>query len=256
MPTDAEAIERALDQVGHALSAPHDLAYFRNHRARYASDAATLSQFHDGGTVLEIGSVPGHFTAVLSVLGFPAVGVDLAPVRMQNLCDRFDLDVRRCDVEREPLPFDDARLRHVLCNEVFEHLRMDPLYTLSQINRVLKADGHLLLTTPNLYSVQQILRYLAGRGFGDPLAEFAKLRLQGHMGHVREYSHREMRRFLANAGFEVERAWFRHYYFGGGRRGLAKRVAFTLVPARWHTFQVFHARKARDVPALTPLPGG
>lgn len=246
-------IEHALDRVGEALGDAPDARDFIRHRARYASDAAITRSLHDGSTVLEIGSAPGHFTALLRLLGIPAIGVDLAPARMRGLIDRFGLDVRRCDVEREALPFDDSSLRLVVCSEVFEHLRIDPLYTLSQINRVLAPGAHLLLTTPNLYAVQQIARFLAGRGIGDPLGEFMKLRTLGHMGHVREYSHREMRRFLDHAGFAVERVWFKHYYFGGGKRGLAKRVVFALAPARLRSYQVIVARKLRTGPSLSPL---
>lgn len=247
-------IARALDRVGEALGdAPHARDFIR-HRARHASDAALVSELHGGATLLEIGSAPGHFTALLRLLGIPAVGVDLAPARMAALIDRFGLDVRRCDVEREPLPFADASLRLVVCSEVFEHLRIDPLFALSQINRVLAPGAYLLLTTPNLYAVQQIARFLAGRGIGDPLGEFTKLRTLGHMGHVREYSHREMCRFLTYAGFAVERVWFKHYYFGGGKRGLAKRVVFALAPARLRSYQVIVARKLRPGPPLRPLP--
>jgi SAM-dependent methyltransferase len=254
MALEHAVIERALDEVEAAVIDTPEFPDFVHHRARYASDAALLSAIREDGPVLEIGSVPGHFTTLLQILGIPGIGVDIAPERLGALAARFGLDVRRCDVEREPLPFGSGSLRQVLCSEVFEHLRIDPLFALAQMNRVLAPGDHLLLSTPNLYAVQQIARFLTGRGFGDPLTEFMKLRVLGHMGHVREYSHREMRRFLAHAGFEVERVWFKHYYFGSGKRGLARRVIFAVAPARFHTFQVILARKVRPVAPLAPLP--
>jgi SAM-dependent methyltransferase len=254
MAADPLSIERALAEVGRAVCGGPEEHDFLRHRARHASDAGIVRSLHDGSRVLEIGSAPGHFTALLRLLDIPAVGVDLAPPRMQALIARFGLDVRRCDIEREPLPFDDAGFHLVVCSEVFEHLRVDPVFALTQINRVLAPGAYLLLTTPNLYAVQQIARFLTGRGIGDPLAEFMKLRTLGHMGHVREYSHREMRRFLDYAGFAVEQLRFKHYYYGGGKRGLAKRVIFALAPARLHSYQVIVARKVRASPRLRPLP--
>jgi SAM-dependent methyltransferase len=254
MPADALTIERALAEVGQAVRGGPDEHDFHRHRARHGSDAGIVCSLHDGSTVLEIGSAPGHFTSLLRLLDIPAVGVDLAPQRMHALSALFALDVRRCDIEREPLPFDDAGFRLVVCSEVFEHLRVDPLFALTQINRVLAPGARVLLTTPNLYAVQQIVRFLVGRGIGDPLAEFVKLRTLGHMGHVREYSHREMRRFLDYAGFEIEQVRFKHYYYGGGKRGLAKRVIFALAPARLHSYQVIVARKVRAGPRLRALP--
>jgi len=255
---DAAAIENALEEVAPTARAGSHHAYFVRHRARYASDASTLGRVLDGSNsgskTLEIGSYPGHFTALLHVLGVPYVSVDIAPERLGLIRQRFSLDVRRCDIERHPLPFDDWSLSCVVCNEVFEHLRVDPLFALSEINRVLRPGGHLLLTTPNLYAVQQCARFLIGRGFGDPLDEFNKLRTIGHMGHVREYSHREMRDFLRHAGFRVRELHYKHYYFGRGKRELVKRIIFAIVPARFRTFQVIMARKVEDVVRLAPLP--
>jgi len=251
---DTGDIDRALNEVHEAIRGEPHIVDFVRHRARYAHDAALLGDILDGTPLLEIGAFPGHFTALLSILQVPFVSVDIDPERIGSLRERFRMDVRRCDVEREPLPFADASLHHVACNEVFEHLRFDPLFALSEMNRVLAPGGHLLLTTPNLYAIQQCLRFITGRGLGDPLSEFAKLRSLGHMGHVREYSHRDMRRFLQHAGFRVERVEYRHYFFGTGKRGLARRIVFAVVPARFHTFQVILARKVDAIPHLAPLP--
>jgi SAM-dependent methyltransferase len=254
MTITSSDIETALRTVERAASQEPDYSDFLRHRARYASDALMLGALLDGTTMLEVGSYPGHFTALLACLNVPFESVDIEPRRLGRFGERFALEVHRCDIEREPLPFDDESLNCVLFNEIFEHLRVDPLYALSQVNRVLAPGGAMLLTTPNLYSVQQCLRFLSGRGIGDPLYEFKKLRTLGHMGHVREYSHGEMRRFLHYAGFAVEQLHYKHYYYGGGKRGLAKRIIFALAPARLRSFQVILARKVRDAPHLAPLP--
>lgn len=250
---DDSHIDAALEEVGSFVRRQGDGDYFVHHRERYRNDLATVGGFHRGGEILEIGSVPCHLTAALRLLGYPVVGIDLAPERCRPIIDRYGLALRHCDIEREPLPFADAAFRYVLFNEVFEHLRVDPLFTLSELNRVLADDGVLMLTTPNLYAIQQIARFLSGRGFGDPLTEFAKLRAIGHMGHVREYSHREVRRFLAYSRFAVERVDFHHYYYPRTLRGALVYVLFRVLPARFRSYQVVLARKVGPSPALAPL---
>ena len=251
---DDSTIEDALDCVQAVVQSDPSYGDFVRHRKRYASDISILSTVLDDSPLLEIGSFPGHFTALLRVLEISCVGVDLAPERLGQIGEHFGLEVHRCDIEREPLPFPDASYRQVAFCEIFEHLRIDPLFTLSELNRVMPVGGYLLLTTPNLYAVQQCLRFLSGRGFGDPLVEFMKLRTIGHMGHVREYTHREICRFLAYAGFRVQQRWFKHYFYGGGKRGLARRVIFTLAPASMHSFQVILAQKTAVGRRLSPLP--
>ena len=229
-------------------------ADFVRHRNRYLNDASVIGGIYEGGQILELGAFPCHFTATLKALNYPVIAIDLAPERSKDMVARFGLDLRKCDIERERLPFADGAFRCVLLNEVFEHLRIDPLFVLSEINRVLAEDGTLMLTTPNLYSIQQIVRFLRGRGFGDPLQDFMKLRELGHMGHVREYSHREIRRFLEYADFKVASVTYKHFHFPVSVRGILARIAFTLLPARFRTFQIVLARKSGPGPGFAPLP--
>jgi SAM-dependent methyltransferase len=123
------------------------------HEGRYLADLAAIAQLAPMGTVLEIGAAPCHMTALLKLHGYSAVGVDINPGRVADLIERFGLDVRCCDIERSPLPFTDETFACAMLCETFEHLRIDPAFVLSEINRVLEPDGALLLTTPNVYSL-------------------------------------------------------------------------------------------------------
>jgi SAM-dependent methyltransferase len=247
-------VDHALADVDTFVRGSPGYTDFSRHRNRYRHDALNVLAQYRGGNLLEIGGAPFHLTAVLAQLGLPVRSVDLAPQRCAAMIERYGLDVVACDIERSALPQADASQQCVVFNEVLEHLRVDPLFALSEINRVLSDDGVLILTTPNLYAIQQIARFLTGRGFGDPLAEFMKLRSLGHMGHVREYSHAELRRFLTWSGFGITSTEFRHYYFPPGKRGAAARLVFSVVPKRFHTFQIVTARKNGAGPRLEPLP--
>jgi SAM-dependent methyltransferase len=103
------------------------------------------------------------------------------------------------NVEEDEFPFPDDSFDVVLFCEMIEHMLMDPLATLRQIHRVLKPNGVLVLTTPNVARLENVLRMLHGANIYDPYSGF------GPYGrHNREYTRHELHRLLDFAGFEVE----------------------------------------------------
>ena len=208
--------------------------YRAQHRTRLAADLRLL-EMHvpHGARLLECGAVPLLLTGALSELGYEVRAVDLAPQRFATAISRLGLDVLECDVEREPLPFADGAFEVVLFNELFEHLRIDPIATLGEVRRVLEPGGLLLLSTPNLRSFRG-LRNLLLRNQGHAVSagvyrQYEKLRTLGHMGHVREYTTREVAEFLTRIGFRVERIVYRGGH-GRGLVGMAERLAPSLRP--------------------------
>ncbi|CAN5217450.1 hypothetical protein BH11PSE10_BH11PSE10_14690 [soil metagenome] len=225
----------------------------RNHHRRYLADLQQLAALRPAGPILEVGSAPCHMTALLKLSGHAAIGIDLKPERVAGLIAQLGLDVRRCDIEREPLPFDDEAFACVLLCETFEHLRIDPAFVLSEIHRVLAPGAVLLLSTPNVYSLPSLARFLLGRSVADPSEEYGKLRSIGHMGHVREYSAREVARFLRGSGFSVESVAYRSHAHGGGRRERLLRLCYAVAPRRFRREFVIVARRTAPGPGLAPL---
>ncbi len=50
----------------------------------------------------------------------------------------------------------------MLCCELIEHLFEDPMHLMSEVNRILKPGGHLVLTTPNMAALRGISAILQG----------------------------------------------------------------------------------------------
>jgi SAM-dependent methyltransferase len=225
-----------------------------HHEARYLADLRLVEALAIAGPMLELGSAPGHMTALLKLTGHAVVGIDLAPERVANLVAEFGLDIRRCDIERGLLPLEDASFAGALLCETFEHLRVDPGLVLSELWRVLTPGAPLLLTTPNVYSIPSLGRFLLGRSVADPVEEFGKLRRMGHMGHVREYSAREVVRFLHAHGFEVESVAYRAHANGRGWKRRLLQLAYWALPKRFRREIVIVARKGQNGPGLMPLP--
>lgn len=73
-----------------------------------------------------------------------AVGVDIQNVpKPENYREIYTLDMNK-----EKLPFQDNHFDTVLAGDIIEHLQ-NPSQFLREINRVLKANGKLLLSTPH-----------------------------------------------------------------------------------------------------------
>ncbi len=224
-----------------------------SHQARYLADLRLIESLAPAGKILEVGSAPCHMTALLSLAGHPVVGVDVDPGRVADLIGKLGLDVRPCDIEREPLPFADGAFGCVMLCETFEHLRIDPAFVLSEINRVMAPGAVLVLTTPNVYSLPSLVRFLTGRSVADPVTEFGKLRQLGHMGHVREYAAAEVRRFLEASGMAVLSVDWRFHAGPGGRKKKLLNLAYRLAPRRFRRELVFLAKKVSDGPRLAAL---
>jgi SAM-dependent methyltransferase len=209
-PAQTEAIARALARI----EAPEPLAawyanYARWHRGRFAQDLRLIDDFapeaHD---IAEFGTVPPILTAALAERPVALTGIDIAPERFGPSLERLGARIVKCDIERERLPFPDASFDLLVFNEIFEHLRIDLLFTFAELRRVLRPGGIILLSTPNLRSLRGIRAFLRdGRSAWcgpDLRAEWAKIATLGHMGHVREYTARDITDFLDASGFAPE----------------------------------------------------
>jgi SAM-dependent methyltransferase len=106
------------------------------------------------------------------------------------------------NLEEDRFPFADDAFDVVLFCEIIEHLLIDPTHPLREINRVLAPNGHLILTTPNMARLENVLRLVAGEGTGDPYSG------NGAYGrHNREYTLHELSRLLDFCGFALETAF-------------------------------------------------
>jgi SAM-dependent methyltransferase len=235
-------------QPDEASLAPWFTAYVREHRSRLAADLRLVERHvSPAARLLEYGAVPLVTTAALGSLGYEVHAVDIRPARFERSIADLGLDVACCDVETAPVPFASASFDAVLFNELLEHLRINPVFTLREACRVLRPGGRLLLSTPNLRSFRGLANLLvSGRALttsGGVYEQFEKLETIGHMGHVREYTAREVTDLVSRCGFDVEAVVFRGGH-GAGLVGLAERLASAWRPF----FTVVASRRADAVP--------
>jgi 2-polyprenyl-3-methyl-5-hydroxy-6-metoxy-1,4-benzoquinol methylase len=143
--------------------------------------------------VLDVGCGEGQLTAAIAAAGYAVVGIDIAeePLRRARAL-HGELDVRLVPAEGE-WPLQDASFDAVWAGETIEHVT-DTAGWLSQLRRVLRSGGSLLLSTPAHERLTLLALALSPRRFErhfDPRAD-----------HVRFYTRRTLALLLADFGFE------------------------------------------------------
>lgn len=159
-------------------------------------------------TVLDIGCGDGTAAATAAPLlaGHRVVGVDWSQDALKRAHARLPYVVRG-ELSDGGLPFADGAADAVLFSEVVEHL-VDPDSALDELRRVLRPGGHLMLSTPNLAAWYN--RGLLLAGVQPVFSEVSLRAIHGRpgkevVGHLRLYTARALREFVAASGFEVVR---------------------------------------------------
>jgi glycosyltransferase involved in cell wall biosynthesis/SAM-dependent methyltransferase len=121
--------------------------------------------------------------------------------------ETFECEIDHFDAEKDVFPYPDAHFATVICGELIEHLFEDPMHLMSEVNRILRPGGHLVLTTPNIAALRGIAGILQGYhpGFFHAYIKPAEGTGEVDARHNREYAPREIHQLLENSGFEVAR---------------------------------------------------
>jgi SAM-dependent methyltransferase len=196
-----------VDSYARSPAAQDKPEYFRLHRGRYVALLEALA-VPAGSRVLEIGCNPGQFTEILVQAGYHVAGIDLHPEDRPALWSRLGVEVRRANLEEEPLPYADGSFEAAVFSEVLEHLAGSPLPALQETHRVLAPGGLLVLSTPNARSLRERVllgwRLLTWQSL-EPKSEFRqRMELRGegrYTVHHRLYTAGELRWLLWEAGF-------------------------------------------------------
>lgn len=102
------------------------------------------------------------------------------------------------NVENDQFPYANGEFDVVIFAEIIEHLLNDPCKVLREIKRVLKPGGVIIVTTPNVARLENIMRLIAGENIYDPYSGY------GPYGrHNREYNRHELVTLLQFEGFDV-----------------------------------------------------
>jgi ubiquinone/menaquinone biosynthesis C-methylase UbiE len=133
-------------------------------------DALSLHDIVQDQVTLEIGCGAGDFSNHLAKLGAHVTGIDFSPTAVEiagSKAKAQSLPTKFLVADAQHLPFENETFDLIFSCECLEHIP-NPKLALSEMYRVLKPQGHLILTTEN-YSNAMILywaiAWLRGRKF-------------------------------------------------------------------------------------------
>ncbi len=208
-------VKHIMESVSADLAGTANHAYFEEMKNRYIFLLEQITRRIKSGAVLDVGASPGIFTRIMQMSGYDTVGLDLYPHKRfpaagagedRNIFIENEIKVVSADIVNQPFPFSDSTFDFVTMNETIEHLIGSPMQCISEIKRVLKPGGLLFLSTPNVATLANRLRFASGKNIYTPMETL--INVQAYKLHNREYTMADLEYLVAKAGFSVvEKKW-------------------------------------------------
>ncbi|MFN6016105.1 MAG: class I SAM-dependent methyltransferase [Verrucomicrobiota bacterium] len=148
-----------------------DSSYIEKHRSRFLKTFELAPSSNNCGSALELGATALFQVALREIFGYSeVVGTDFSHDIEKKIYKReFSIGGRSVtnlsislDIESDLMPYEAEKFDFVLCSEVIEHMDIDPMFMLLELNRVMKWHGKLLITTPNCCSARNFWKIAHG----------------------------------------------------------------------------------------------
>ncbi len=155
-----------------------------------------LENVPESCNLLDIGCGEGaktiQYAKTLSITLEKACGIEGNPENAKLAQEHFK--IFNVNLESDIFPFQDQGFEVIICNQVLEHLK-NIFFPLSEMDRVLKIGGHLIIGIPNLAALHNRFFILFGR---QPSCNVI-------MGpHIRCFTHKGFLKFIKqNTNFKL-----------------------------------------------------
>lgn len=187
---DTEEILRKIENSVKEDLIDGELDYFEFHKHRYFYIFDLLKEkYSQGSKFLEIGSFCGHILLGGKSIGYEPYGCDLSESCAKTSGRFAKLNIKNlpCDLSAGALPYENNSFDVVLLSETLEHFNFHPGLVFQEIARVLKSNGLIIITTPNLLRLNNKVKILIGRSINWDISL-----PYDSMSHYREYSAEEI----------------------------------------------------------------
>lgn len=158
-------------------------------------DLWVLNQLADLSSVLDVGCGEGRMYDHLTQTKSEIHGLDISETAIKFCMEKGYTTANVCYIDQETFPYEDNSFESAICFETLEHL-VDPIHALAEINRVIKPEGLLGITCPNVGFFLSRIFFLAGH-FTD-LRDVAQPPL-----HLRFFTKRTLSNLLERTGFKI-----------------------------------------------------
>lgn len=173
--------------------------------------------------IVDFGPYPGSLLRLLRVIEptrsarLVGAGLMASPEFVQLMKQDVDVDIltvnldpaaKQFEMKHYPttIPMEEGTARLVFALEIIEHLT-SPFHLLAEACRILEPGGCLVITTPNVTRIGNVMKLLAGRTLNDRLAPPGYDNPEDEWRpHAREYAMHELAEMLRSSGFEIVQA--------------------------------------------------
>lgn len=155
-----------------------------------------LREIGRGKRVLDLGCLGGQISKLIKDQNNDVYGVEANP-RAAETAERRGIRVKVFDLN-DGVPFEDGHFDAVNAGEIIEQV-YDTKFLFEECNRVLKPQGVFLFTTPNLNSLANRLRVLAG----DYLSQHGAYPDDRGGERIRVFNIQKIHELCRHTGFQV-----------------------------------------------------
>lgn len=155
-----------------ASSQDFDAEYYTKHRLRFEETLAIIPKAPQGPSrAIELGATDFMQVALRHVFGYGDVQGTVFSPHIADKIMRRHLRIGASettnwtysiDLENELIPVPEGYFDLALCCEILEHMDIDPMFMLAELNRVCRTGGWLVLTTPNCCSARNFWKIAQG----------------------------------------------------------------------------------------------
>lgn len=203
-----------------------DRAFFEN---RYSRIFSLFPEIKKNDIGLEVGLCGGIMAFSLKkffllkklyALEHPTVCSKFTKKYLDKL-RRSEIILKPCDLHIDRLPWPDDFFDFVIFSEIMEHLiPVDIPIVIQEIKRVLKKDGWLFISTPNIASLIKRINLFLGK---NPIKMDLDLHEGATYGHIREYTMKELVNMIQSKDFKIRK---RNYFMIDEKRSFFIQLEF------------------------------
>jgi len=181
----------------------------------YHKKKEILNQFshYQNKIILDVGCREGVVGEILAKKNY-VIGLDISPNAMlysnPNILDKGYSELLLADATNIPLSKNQIDL--IIATDILEHL-LQPEKALGEFHKVLKKDGKVIITVPNLVSYNNRISILIGSGIGleihkilqgrSPIHPIAGARYPDQTKHLRFFSLKSLKHMFEQNGFKI-----------------------------------------------------
>ena len=204
----------------------HNKEYISTHQDRFIFITNIVNRYFSNISgninILDFGSHTGVLGVIFQYYGYNIRSIDLDLVIEDNIqtYKQNDLKIDRLPQDWKKLPYEDDHFDLVIFSEVLEHLYESPIQILKELYRILKPEGALILTTPNVMKLENKIKYFFHINIYQDIERYCynpRFSL-----HFREYTEKDLKVLLTQF-LDFKNLKFYYFDYVGGRT-LLRRI--------------------------------